>query len=242
MSSFTSPDKTFAQKVMDLHTQLAQLSPESLLAHLPQFRLMNPFRENPEVLPLVKAFYERYFSDTKPRHMILGINPGRFGGGATGIPFTDSKRLAALGGFSLASVQSHEPSSVFVYAVIEALGGAEWFYRHYYINSLCPLGFLRQNARGNWVNANYYDERALFEAVRPFIWQNLETQITWGIDTRLCFVLGKKNAQYLEKLQKERPLFERVVVLEHPRFIQQYKVRHLDAYIQQYKTALQTGA
>ncbi len=32
------------------------------------------------------------------RYLILGINPGRFGGGITGIPFTDPIRLQNICG------------------------------------------------------------------------------------------------------------------------------------------------
>jgi len=49
---------------------------------------MNPFRENPEALIVSGKFYKKYYNDNNPRFLILGINPGRFGAGVTGIPFT----------------------------------------------------------------------------------------------------------------------------------------------------------
>src|SRR5450759_5706643 len=50
--------------------------------------VMNPFRDNPKIIPLISQFYHKFYDDHKSRHLILGINPGRFGAGVTGIPFT----------------------------------------------------------------------------------------------------------------------------------------------------------
>jgi hypothetical protein len=58
----------------------------------PGVEVMNPFRDE-VTFDLCKKFYGKYYSDNKPRCLILGINPGRFGGGVTGIPFTDPIRL-----------------------------------------------------------------------------------------------------------------------------------------------------
>ena len=51
-------------------------------------RVMNPYRENENAFEVSSAFYRKYYADTRPRHLIMGINPGRFGAGQTGIPFT----------------------------------------------------------------------------------------------------------------------------------------------------------
>ena len=60
---------------------------------LPQgIEVMHPFTDE-EVKRIVRIFYEKYYSDNNPRYCIIGINPGRFGGGVTGIPFTDPIRL-----------------------------------------------------------------------------------------------------------------------------------------------------
>jgi hypothetical protein len=56
-------------------------------------RIMNPFREEENALRISSEFYKKYYNDDNKRHLILGINPGRFGGGLTGVPFTDPKRL-----------------------------------------------------------------------------------------------------------------------------------------------------
>jgi hypothetical protein len=41
--------------------------------------------KNPETRRCIKSFYSKYYSDTNERILILGINPGRFGSGITGI-------------------------------------------------------------------------------------------------------------------------------------------------------------
>jgi len=202
-------------------------------------RVMNPFRENPEILESAGLFYKRFYNDNRRRRLILGINPGRLGAGATGIPFTDTKRLAEICHIQLKSVTTHEPSSVFVYDMISRYGGADVFYHRYLISSLCPLGFLRKSQKGNWVNCNYYDREELFQAVKPFIIKTLRQQIEFGVDTGTCYVLGKKNAGYLEQINHEEGFFGRLVVLDHPRFIEQYRSKQKDMYIDQYLNLLQ---
>ena len=77
--------------------------------------IMNPYRDNPEIIPVISKFYNKFYNDSNLRYLILGINPGRFGAGVTGIPFTDSKRLSEKCGLSIPGVNTFETSSVFVY-------------------------------------------------------------------------------------------------------------------------------
>ncbi len=225
--------KSFADKVIALNRNL------DFTGSLPPgIRVMNPFRENPAIVPIAEAFYRKFYSDTRPRRLIMGINPGRLGAGATGIPFTDTKRLTEVCGLKGPDFNTHEPSSVFVYNLIAAFGGPEAFYGRYYINSVCPLGFVKKGSNGRWVNYNYYDDPALFEAVKPFMLENLQKQIGLGVDTGTCFSLGKKNAQYLEALNREGKFFGQIVALDHPRYIVQYKSREMERYIDRYLDAL----
>ena len=85
--SHTAPngsDPTFAQKVIDFNTNLLFDAPLP-----PGISVMNPFRENACAIPASTAFYRKYYDDHRLRRIILGINPGRFGAGLTGIPFTN---------------------------------------------------------------------------------------------------------------------------------------------------------
>ncbi len=224
---------TFAEKVIDFNTHL------EFTGNLPgNIKIMNPFRENKEILPVSSRFYEKFYNDNKKRKLILGINPGRHGAGVTGIPFTDTKRLAEVCGIKLDSVSTHEPSSVFVYEMIEKYGGVEKFYGNYYITAMSPLGFITKNDRGNWINCNYYDFEDLFNAVQPFIIETLIKQVAFGVDTKVCYVLGKKNAKYVNLINRKEKLFGSVVALDHPRYIQQYKSKTKDTYISDYLSKL----
>src|SRR6185437_1462104 len=86
--------------------------------------IMNPFKD--EVAnSIATKFYKKFYNDTNRRYLILGINPGRFGGGITGVPFTDPKRLIEKCGIDYKCELKHEPSSVFIYEMIDAFGGVE---------------------------------------------------------------------------------------------------------------------
>ena len=202
----------------------------------PGIRVMNPFAENPNALEASSCFYRKYYHDELPRRFILGINPGRFGAGLTGVPFTDPKRLRdACGIDCYDGPPAHEPSSVFVYELIEAYGGVEAFYSRYYINSICPLGFVSVNKRGKEVNHNYYDSAELTAAVRDFAVACIKKQLGFNLRRDVAFCLGTgKNMAFLEKLNAEHGFFERIIPLEHPRYIIQYKTRQKDEYIRKY--------
>ena len=225
--------ETFADRVIAFNRSLEFLEPLP-----PGIHVMNPFRENPAILPVSVSFYKKYYDDTRPRHLILGINPGRFGGGVTGVPFTDSKRLKKECGLPYPGPETHEPSSVFVYDVIAAFGGAEEFYRRFYINSVCPLGFTKTNERGQELNYNYYDSKELTGAAYGFIVDSIRKQLAFGVETDFCFCFGTgKNEKFLRQLNEEHKFFGEVVPLEHPRFVMQYKARHKQFYIQKYLSA-----
>ncbi|HEY2582511.1 MAG TPA: uracil-DNA glycosylase family protein, partial [Mucilaginibacter sp.] len=176
------------------------------------------------------------------RHLILGINPGRFGGGLTGIPFTDPKRLVTECNIPYTGKVTHEPSSVFVYEVINAYGGAEVFYKQFYINSPCPLGFTSIDGAGKEKNYNYYESKELIAAVKDFMIDNIRKQIALGINTDLCFCFGTgKNEKFLNKLNDEYGFFKKIVALEHPRFIMQYKALSKQVYVDKYISAFKAA-
>jgi hypothetical protein len=65
----------------------------------------------------------------------------------------------------------------------------------------------------------------------------LKQHISLGLDTSEVFVLGKKNTVFLQKLNEEEKLFGSLKTLEHPRFIQQYKSKEKQRYIDKYLLA-----
>ena len=225
---------TFAEKVVQFNAHLTYTG----LALPAGIRVMNPFKENGQASRIAEIFYNKYYNDDQSRHLVLGINPGRFGGGVTGVPFTDPKRLTAECQIPYAGKMTHEPSSAFVYEMINAYGGPEAFYSKFYINSLCPLGFTTADSNGGEKNYNYYDSRELMAAVNDFIVDNVRKQIALGVKTDVCFCFGTgKNETYLRKLNQQHGFFKKIVALEHPRFIMQYKAPVKRYYIDKYISA-----
>lgn len=197
--------ETFADKVIDFNRNL------HYSGNLPEgFQVMNPYLSNPETITVMQQFYHKYYNDTAPRKFIAGINPSRHGAGITGVPFTDTKRLERVCGIRMHSAYTHEISSVFMYDMIEAYGGPSDFYRDFYINSPFPLAIIRQVRNGSWLNANYYDDPLLFNMVKDFMISSLKKHISMGLDVSEVFILGKKNAEFIRKLNKEVKLFDKL--------------------------------
>ncbi|WP_312392271.1 SMUG2 DNA glycosylase family protein [Chryseobacterium sp.] len=221
-------NKTFADQVIDFNKNL------KYSGSLPDgFQVLNPYLDNPETLVVMQKFYEKYYNDSHQRKFLIGINPSRHGAGVTGVPFTDTKRLEGVCGIKMESARTHEVSSVFMYDMIEEYGGAEEFYHDVYINSPFPLAIVRETKKGS-VNANYYDDKVLFNEVKDFMIESLQFHLSLNVDTSEVFILGKKNADFISKLNKEAHLFDKMTVLEHPRYIQQYKSKEKELYIDKY--------
>ncbi len=221
--------KFFADRIIRFNRQL------EFTGALPKgISIMNPFK-NKIVDKISSSFYKKYYSDNNERQLILGINPGRFGAGITGVPFTDPKRLIEKCGLKFTGELKHEPSSAFIYEMIDAYGSIEQFYSRFYINSVCPLGFTSLNDKGKDVNHNYYDSSVLTKTMYQFIVNNIEKQIALGVntDTVFCFGTGK-NEDFLRKLNEEKKFFKNIIALEHPRYIMQYKSKNKQFYIDKY--------
>ncbi|SDJ88641.1 SMUG2 DNA glycosylase family protein [Chryseobacterium jejuense] len=225
-------NKTFAEQVIEFNETIVYSG------SLPDgFEVLNPYLDNPETMQVMQKFYHKYYNDFHKRKFIIGINPSRHGAGVTGVPFTDTKRLESVCGIEMKSAHTHEVSSVFMYDMIADYGGADLFYKDIYINSPFPLAIVRKTKNG-WLNANYYDDKELFRDVKDFMIETLKKHLSLNLDTSEVFVLGKKNAEFISKLNKEAQLFDTMTVLEHPRYIQQYKSKEKQLYIDKYILAL----
>ena len=197
---------------------------------------MNPYGD-PAVQRYMRAFLDKYFSDYHERTIVMGINPGRFGAGVTGITFTDPVAMADFLGIPNALPRRRELSSVFIYDMIHRFGGPDQFFSKFFLTAISPLGYTRDG-----LNLNYYDEPALVRAVTPFIVSTLEQQIALGCRRDVAYVLGfGANRKFIEKLNSEHRFFERIVALEHPRWIMQYRRKKLDQYIDKYVETLRTA-
>lgn len=196
---------------------------------------MNPYRD-PRVLRYVRAFLDKFYSDDNPRTLILGINPGRFGAGVTGVTFTDPVALNDFCGIENHLGRRRELSSVFVFDVVNHLGGPERFFSRYFLSAICPLGFTKGG-----INMNYYDDPKLVEAVRPFIVRTLRQQIALGARRDVAVILGRgTNLKFMQRLNDEEQLFGELRGLDHPRFIMQYRRKRVQEYLQTYEAVLRT--
>ncbi len=218
---------SFADQVIKYYKSLEQPSglPEDV-------EVLYPF-DSAEVIKLTEEFYSRYFDDDNTRTFLIGINPGRFGGGSTGIPFTDPKVLEEKLNIPNSLDKRYELSSRFIYTVIDALGGPEEFYSSFYFTSVCPLGFVRHGK-----NLNYYDDKDLEEALETYMASEMRKQLSFGARD-VAFSLGMgKNIKFLKAFNERHQLFKEIRPLPHPRWVMQYRLKRLDEFVGQYRDAL----
>ena len=220
---------TFADNITDFLFHLA------LPFKLPNKIEVLDVHGNKDVQSACIAFYKKFYNDHYKRHLLIGINPGRFGGGITGIPFTDPIRLQNDCGIANDFQKKQELSSVFIYDMIKAYGGTEKFYNQFYVSAVSPLGFVRAGK-----NLNYYDDKDLLKCIEPFVKDCMEKQMDFSIADDVCFCIGEgENLKYVLALNKKYKWFNEVKALPHPRFIMQYKLKQKENYIKRYVEMLQ---
>jgi len=219
---------TFAESILSLLRTLR------IDATLPKgVEVLNPYQDA-NVMKLCASFYDRFYNDTRPRRLIVGINPGRFGGGITGIPFTDPIKLATVCGIPNDLGRRTELSADFIYRVIEEYGGPQAFYASFYITAVSPLGFVRDNK-----NLNYYDVKELQEAITPFAVQSMNSVLEAPVDKTKCYCIGEgDNYKFLLSLNKTHGWFDEIIPLPHPRFVMQYRRKQLQHHVDNYLTKL----
>ena len=133
----------------------------------------------------------------------------------------------------------NKSSSNFLYDVMEQYGGCQRFYKDFFMSFVCPLGIVNVNSKGNLVNANYYENKKLEKASHNFIVDSLKKQIALGIDTSICYCIGSgENFKFLTKINEEYHFFDKIIALEHPRFIMQYNSKDRNKYLDKYINAL----
>lgn len=220
---------TFGERVIDFYHAL---TPPKPLANGVEY--LNPYAAA-SVQEAVVLFYKKFFNDTDKRVFLIGINPGRFGAGATGIPFTDSESLRMCG-IPNDIPETRELSAEFIHRLIEAYGGPNLFYSHFFPTNICPLGFIKDG-----VNFNYYDNTACMQILEPYIHETFKKQKCFGAQ-RVAIVLGKgKNYAAISKMNKTHQWFDELLPVEHPRFIIQYRRNREDQYRRQYLEALSSA-
>lgn len=215
---------TFADQILNFYKSL-EISlplPEGVV-------VLNPYREAESFL-YCSQFYEKYYSDNFERTLILGINPGRHGGGVTGVPFTDPAKLVQYCGIPNPFNKKPELSADFIYAMIAEYGGPGNFYQKFYISAVSPLGFTKGGT-----NLNYYDIKELQVVIKDFIIDSLTHQLSFGINRSVCYCLGEgENFKFLTRLNDEKKFFKKIIPLAHPRFIMQYRRKKVSDYVKDY--------
>ncbi len=198
--------------------------------------ILNPFKAG-QTYALAKSFYKKFYDDKNPRLFLIGINPGRFGAGITGVPFTDPIRLEVECGIANPLAKRLELSSVFVYEMIESFGGVEAFYANVFFSSVSPLGFVKDG-----VNLNYYDIPEVRDFLEPYMAKSLQQQIEIGAIPKVAFSMGKgKNVKYLQYLNQKYRLFDEIKPLPHPRWVMQYRLKRKAEFIDEYLRAIDSA-
>ncbi|MBI5726982.1 MAG: DUF4918 family protein [Ignavibacteriales bacterium] len=216
--------KTFADNILAYFSTIQ--SPEKLPGDIEP---LMPFN-TPEVKHIMQMFYRKYFEDNNKRHFIFGINPGRFGGGITGIPFTDPVQLEKHCALKNNFEKHEELSASFIYSMIEQFGGPQFFYSRYFITALSPIGYTK-----NEKNFNFYDDIHILKLLEPWIVEQIAAQIKFGCKTDKAFCLGSgKNFVFFLKINAVHHFFDLVIPLEHPRFIMQYRRKKIVTFIDKY--------
>ena len=191
--------------------------------------------QDPAVAGIITAFAKKYYAANTQRVGLFGINPGRFGGGRTGVAFTDPVALTEICGIGhVLPKQRRELSSEFVYKFITELGGPGPFYEHFFLSSVYPLELTHAGK-----NYNYYDSTAVTKA----LWSDMRRSLTeqtqqLGLRRDVAVSLGRRNGEFLRKLNEELQLFERIEVLDHPRFLMQYRRKALADNVKHYVQTL----
>ena len=218
---------TWADKLFHFYTSLQPS------ANLPDnISWLCPHQQE-EFLYILTMFLRKYYFVNAERTLLLGINPGRYGAGITGINFTAPKQLREYCKIEN-PFSGSELSAEFIYMMIEAYGGTKKFYRNFFISSVCPLGFVQ-----NGKNLNYYDSKELFKTIEPFIVENLSKLVSYNVNKEKCICIGgEKNFAYLFSLNEKYQWFKNIVSVPHPRFIMQYKRKYLQDYINIYLDVL----
>jgi Domain of unknown function (DUF4918) len=102
-----------------------------------------------------------------------------------------------------------------------------------FLTALYPFAIIKDGK-----NYNYYDEKPLAALLMPDIIRNIKKQMAFGARRGVAILLGKKNADYFLPINEEHKFFKKIITLEHPRYIMQYKLKQIDGYIEKYLTAI----
>ena len=119
--------------------------------------------------------------------------------------------------------------------MISEYGGVKKFYSKMFLSALFPFALIKDGK-----NYNYYETKEIANALRDEIIKSVKAQINFGARRDVVIILGKKNADYFSLLNDEHKFFKKIIVLEHPRYIMQYKLKNIEYYISKYIDAIKS--
>lgn len=190
---------------------------------------MNPYQSQ-DGWEATTQFYQKYYADNNARQMLFGINPGRFGGGITGVPFTDPLLLEEVCEIPNPFNKRAELSSRFIYEMIDNYGGPKAFYDKFYITGMSPLGYVMDGK-----NLNYYDLKDWQKIFEKDIVRWIKDQLNFNIDTTIAYSIGQgQNLKLLKQLNDKHQFFENIVPVPHPRWVMQYRLKRKQEFIDEY--------
>lgn len=225
--------KNFSDSVLEFNEWLTGIS----LDLFDNYKISNPFngQNKEQIKEITNVFYKKYYNDNNKRYLILGSSPARKGTATTGIPFEDASHIYKETGIVIDNFYINKSSSDFLYDVMEQYGGCEKFYKDFFMSFVCPLGIVNLNSKGNEVNSNYYENKKLKNILYNFIVDSLKKQISFGINTSICYCIGSgENFKFLTKINEQYKFFDKIIALEHPRFIMQYNSKDRSKYLNKY--------
>jgi len=214
--------ETFGSRVMAFYDSL-----ERFRWATPDVALLSPIADD-ERRKAMAAFCDKFYSDDEKRVFWLGINPSRVRRTSTGIPYTDGHALVDSCGIQNDFNKSRELTADFFYRFVEAYGGAERFFSRHYAGAAYPLSILRKDKY-----CNYYDNNLPDEIINS-IPEMIRRQSEIGNRGVLVIIGSGHNAKMLTTINQQLGLFSHVLVVEHPRYIMQYKSAHLASYVEKF--------
>ena len=229
---------TISQNILQFNEILSHQEPK-----VPNgFRIINPFigENKDKINKIANIFYNKYYNDNNYRYIILGSSPSRSGSAITGIPFEDSEHLEIETGISFNKKFSANISSQdFLSEIIMKYGGFKKFYSKFYMNFVCPVGLVKINSNGKEINYNYYENKELQNSLYDFMIDMLKNMIKIGINRTKCYCMGSGgNYNFLMQINEKYGFFNKIIPLEHPRFIMQYNSKNKDFFVEKYMKAL----
>lgn len=220
---------TFGSRVMEFYESL-----ERFRWATPEVALLSPIADD-QRRQAMAAFCSAYYDDDQSRVFWLGINPSRVRPTSTGVPYTDGFALFEKCGIVNDFSKSRELTADFFYQFIDAYGGAKPFYARHYAGAAYPLSILKKDKY-----CNYYD-KDLPEEVMASIPDQIRRQAGIGHRGVLVIIGSGENSKVLKALNDELGIFSHVLVVEHPRYILQYKSAALQDFLAKFVDTARTA-